>query len=68
MRSYLEKNPRQKRAGGVAYGVGPEFKTQYQKKKATLLPKALGEEGGILPCLFQLLVAPGIPWIVVTCL
>jgi hypothetical protein len=27
------KNPLQKRAGGVAQGVGPEFKTQYHKKK-----------------------------------
>jgi hypothetical protein len=27
------KNPSQKRAGGVAQGVGPEFKPQYQKKK-----------------------------------
>jgi hypothetical protein len=30
------KNPSQKRAGGVAQGVGPEFKSQYQKKKKTL--------------------------------
>jgi hypothetical protein len=27
------KNPSQKRAGGVAQGVDPEFKPQYQKKK-----------------------------------
>jgi hypothetical protein len=27
------KNPSQKRAGGVAQGVGPEFKPQYRKKK-----------------------------------
>jgi hypothetical protein len=33
MRPYLEKNPSQKRAGGVAQGVGPEFKSQYCKKK-----------------------------------
>jgi hypothetical protein len=26
-----QKNPSQKRAGGVAQGVGPEFKTQYSK-------------------------------------
>jgi hypothetical protein len=33
-RLYLKKqNPSQKRAGGVAQGVGPEFKPQYQKKK-----------------------------------
>jgi hypothetical protein len=29
----LEKNPSQKRAGGVAQDVGPEFKLQYHKKK-----------------------------------
>jgi hypothetical protein len=27
------KNPSQKRAGGVAQGVGPEFKPQYRKTK-----------------------------------
>jgi hypothetical protein len=27
------KNPSQKIAGGVAQGVGPEFKPQYLKKK-----------------------------------
>jgi hypothetical protein len=27
------KNPSQKRAGGVAQGVGPVFKPQYGKKK-----------------------------------
>jgi hypothetical protein len=26
-------SPSQKRAGGVAQGVGPEFKPQYRKKK-----------------------------------
>jgi hypothetical protein len=31
MRPYLEKNPSQKRAGGMAQGVGPEFKSQYCK-------------------------------------
>jgi hypothetical protein len=31
-RPYLEKNPSQKWAGGVAQGVGPEFKPQYLKK------------------------------------
>jgi hypothetical protein len=33
VRPYLEKNPSQKKADGVAQGVGPEFKTQYHKKK-----------------------------------
>jgi hypothetical protein len=28
-----QKNPSQKRVGGVAPGVGPEFKLQYHKKK-----------------------------------
>jgi hypothetical protein len=27
------KNPSQKKAGGVAQGEGPEFKSQYHKKK-----------------------------------
>jgi hypothetical protein len=30
-----KKNPSQKRAGGVAQGVGPEFKPQYRKKKVS---------------------------------
>jgi hypothetical protein len=29
----ISKNSSQKRAGGVAYGVGPEFKSPYCKKK-----------------------------------
>jgi hypothetical protein len=29
----ISKNPSQKRAGGVAQGVGPEIKAQYLKKK-----------------------------------
>jgi hypothetical protein len=33
MRLYLEKNPSQKGAGGVAQSVGPEFNPQYHKKK-----------------------------------
>jgi hypothetical protein len=32
-RLYLEKNPSQKRAAGVAQGVGPEFKSHTAKKK-----------------------------------
>jgi hypothetical protein len=32
-RPYLKKNPSQKRAGGMAQGVGPEFKPRCQKKK-----------------------------------
>jgi hypothetical protein len=33
MRPYLEKNPSQKEADGVAQGVGPEFKSQDHTKK-----------------------------------
>jgi hypothetical protein len=29
----ISKNPSQKRTGGVAQGLGPEFKPQYHKKK-----------------------------------
>jgi hypothetical protein len=32
MKPYLEKTPHKKRTGGVAQGVGPEFKPQYHKK------------------------------------
>jgi hypothetical protein len=32
-RPYLKKNPSQKRAGGVARSVGPEFKPSTTKKK-----------------------------------
>jgi hypothetical protein len=35
----LEKNPSQKRAGGVAQGVGPEFKKQYRKKKKLFISR-----------------------------
>jgi hypothetical protein len=31
MRAFLEKTHHKKRAGGVAQGVGPEFKPQYHK-------------------------------------
>jgi hypothetical protein len=33
VRSYLEKTLHKNRAGGVAYGGGPEFKPQYHEKK-----------------------------------
>jgi hypothetical protein len=36
MRPYLEKAPTQERAGGVAQGLGPEFKLQYCKKRKNL--------------------------------
>jgi hypothetical protein len=37
VRPYLEKNQSQKTAGGVAQGVGPEFKRK--KKKQILMEK-----------------------------
>jgi hypothetical protein len=39
MRPCLEKSHHKKRAGGVAQGVGPEFKLQYNNnnKKTTLI-------------------------------
>jgi hypothetical protein len=37
----LRKNSSQKRAGGVAQSVGPEFKPQYQKKE-----RKKGRQGG----------------------
>jgi hypothetical protein len=48
-RPYLEKKPSQKRAGGLAQGVGPEFKPQYcQKKKSEMKTVliAMGTVGG----------------------
>jgi hypothetical protein len=30
-RNHISKNPFQKRSGGMAQGVGPEFKLQYHK-------------------------------------
>jgi hypothetical protein len=39
VRDLILKNPSQKRAGGVAQGLGPEFKRQYcknEKKKKDL--------------------------------
>jgi hypothetical protein len=41
MRLHLEKNPSHKKkgAGGVAQGVGPEFKPQYRKQNKTTPPK-----------------------------
>jgi hypothetical protein len=35
------KNPSQKRAGGVAQGIGPEFKHQCRKKKKKKKKKTL---------------------------
>jgi hypothetical protein len=32
-RDTILKNPSQKRAGGMAQSVGPEFKPQYRKKE-----------------------------------
>jgi hypothetical protein len=32
-RPYLKKKKSQKRAGGVAQGIGPDFKSQYHQKQ-----------------------------------
>jgi hypothetical protein len=37
VKPYLKKNPSEKRAGGVAQGVGPEFKPQLTKEKINLI-------------------------------
>jgi hypothetical protein len=42
LRPYLEKKPSQKRAGGVAQSVVPEFKPQYSKKKKRKEKKKTG--------------------------
>jgi hypothetical protein len=34
-----KKYPSQKRAGGVAWGIGPVFKPRYQNEKKTLTVK-----------------------------
>jgi hypothetical protein len=48
VRPYLKKNPSQKRAGGVAQGVGPEFKPQYcKKKKSAISTTCLKKVNGI---------------------
>jgi hypothetical protein len=41
----ISKNPSEKRAGGVAQGVGPEFKHQYWRG---------GKSVNLLPCPFSL--------------
>jgi hypothetical protein len=46
-----QKNPSQKRVGGVARGVGPEFKPLYQKKKKRNLKKTIK-----LTCKLQLVL------------
>jgi hypothetical protein len=37
LKTLSRKNPSQKRAGGVAHGVGPEFSTAKKKKKPIVL-------------------------------
>jgi hypothetical protein len=36
-RPSLEKHPSQKKAGGVAQSIGPEFKPQYHTKRRKIL-------------------------------
>jgi hypothetical protein len=43
VRPYLEKNPSQKRAGGVAQGEALEFKPQYHKKRCNDLLPLIGQ-------------------------
>jgi hypothetical protein len=43
LKTLFLKNPSQKRAGGVAQGVGYEFKPQYHKKKKKLLSTVLSK-------------------------
>jgi hypothetical protein len=45
VRPYLEKKKSQNRAGGVAQGVGPEFKPQYCQKKISLKQKKKKKRG-----------------------
>jgi hypothetical protein len=42
----ISKKPFAKRAGGVAQGVGPEFKPQYHKKKKKKKNQTLPEASG----------------------
>jgi hypothetical protein len=46
VRPYHEKKNHKKRAGGVAQGVGPEFKTQYPKTKQNKKKTASQHSGG----------------------
>jgi hypothetical protein len=41
METLSGKNLSQKRAGGVAQGIGPEFKPKYHKKKKKLWARAI---------------------------
>jgi hypothetical protein len=45
MRPYLKKTPSQQRAGGVAQGVGPEFKPQSEKNSNTMQIKWHSQSG-----------------------
>jgi hypothetical protein len=52
-----EKNPSQKRAGGVAQGLVPEFKAQYRKKKKKFL-----QELNLSPPSFSFVPLPKKRW------
>jgi hypothetical protein len=43
MRPYLKKTPSQKKAGGVAQGVGPEYKPQHHEKKKKIIDTSPGD-------------------------
>jgi hypothetical protein len=44
----LKKIHYKKRVGGVAQGVGPEFKPQYRKKKKKVIEVMFNEEAMII--------------------
>jgi hypothetical protein len=62
MRPYLEKNPSQKRTGGVAQGEDPKFKSQdhqkKKKKKKSHLPFQFSKEMVSKPFMLLLLNVP----------
>jgi hypothetical protein len=45
LRPYLKKPITKKRAGRVAQGVGPDFKSQYCKKKSEVFPSVYTNKG-----------------------
>jgi hypothetical protein len=63
VRLYLEKTHHKKRDGGVAQGVGPEFKPQYHKKKKREMKEFLcawywGLNSGPAHLLLELYLSP----------
>jgi hypothetical protein len=50
VRPYLKKTLHKKRAGGVAQGIGSEFKLQYKKKTKEKEKQKLGHLHGFKAC------------------